>query len=81
MIPRRGVSRYSIVTGPLHDPAGDAIYFAALKQYLPAAIEIVEVDAAAEDREFVHACCDCLLRHLAASRASQQKRSAAGLQI
>lgn len=55
MLPLRGVSRYSIPGGPLHDPAGDRAFFAALKTGLPKGIEVVEVDAGAEDPAFVRA--------------------------
>jgi uncharacterized protein (UPF0261 family) len=53
MLPLRGVGRYSVPGGPLHDPASDAAFFAALKAGLPAGIEVVEVDAGAEDPAFV----------------------------
>lgn len=53
MIPLRGVSRYSIPGGPLHDPEGDAAFFAELRARLPTTIEIVERDLGAEDPEFV----------------------------
>ncbi len=60
MLPLRGVSRYSIPGGPLHDPAGDRAFFAALKSGLPKGIEVVEIDAGAEDPAFVRAMVDRL---------------------
>ena len=53
MIPLRGVGRYSIPGGPLHDPEADAAFFAAIRAGLPSTIEVVEVDADAEDPAFV----------------------------
>ncbi len=53
MIPTGGVSRYSAPDGPLRDPTGDAAFFDALRASLPDAIEVVEVDAQAEDPIFV----------------------------
>ena len=35
MIPLQGVSRYSVSGGPLHDPVGDAAFFAALNHAFP----------------------------------------------
>ncbi len=53
MLPLRGVGRYSIRGGPLHDPEADEAFFTALKAGLPPSVEIVEIDAAAEDPAFV----------------------------
>lgn len=53
MLPLRGVGRYSIPGGPLHDPEGDNAFFAALKTGLPSGIEVVEIDTHAEDPEFI----------------------------
>ncbi len=61
MLPLRGVSRYSVPGGPLHDPAGDRAFFAALKQGLSKGIEVVEIDAGAEDPAFVRAMVDRLI--------------------
>jgi uncharacterized protein (UPF0261 family) len=61
MIPLRGVSRYSIPGGPLHDPAGDAAFFAAIKSCLPTGVSVREFDTTAEDPGFVRACCDRLM--------------------
>ena len=55
LIPTRGVSRYSIPDGPLHDPASDRIFFDAIKDNLPGTIEFIELDAGAEDSGFVRA--------------------------
>ncbi|MFN0180216.1 MAG: Tm-1-like ATP-binding domain-containing protein [Gemmatimonadales bacterium] len=53
MLPLRGVGRYSVPGGPLHDPESDAAFFAALRAGLPPTVEVVEVDADAEDPAFV----------------------------
>jgi len=60
MIPTRGVSRYSIEGGPLHDPDGDKRFFAALHEHCPSQVEVVDVDAGVEDDAFVEACVDRL---------------------
>ncbi len=61
MLPLRGTSRYGIEGGPLHDPQGDARFFDALREALPKAVEVVEMDAAAEDASFVDAAVDRLV--------------------
>jgi uncharacterized protein (UPF0261 family) len=53
MLPLRGVGRYSLAGGPLHDAASDAAFFSALKAGLPSSIEVVELDADAEAEVFV----------------------------
>jgi uncharacterized protein (UPF0261 family) len=53
MLPLRGVGRYSIPGGPLHDPESDRAFFEALKNGLPPSVEVIEVDADAEDPTFV----------------------------
>jgi uncharacterized protein (UPF0261 family) len=61
MIPLGGTSRYGVEGGPLRDAASDQRFFAALKANLPATVEVVEVDAGAEDPEFVRQACDRLI--------------------
>jgi len=61
MLPLRGTSRYAIAGGPLHCPAEDTLFFAALRHALPDTIEVVEMDAAAEDEVFVDAAVDRLI--------------------
>ncbi len=61
MLPLRGTSRYGIEGGPLRNPESDKRFFAAIKASLPGTIEVVEVDAGAEDPEFVKQCCDRLI--------------------
>ncbi len=55
MLPLRGVGRYSVPGGPLHDPEGDAAFFGALKEGLPRSVDVVEMDAHAEDPAFIRA--------------------------
>lgn len=61
MLPLRGVGRYSIPGGPLHDPEGDAAFFGALKSGLPEGVEVIEMDAGAEDPHFVRAAVERLV--------------------
>lgn len=51
--PTRGTSRYSVAGGPLHDPAGDVAYLAALRSALPEQVEVIEHDTHIEDATFV----------------------------
>lgn len=53
MLPLRGVGRYSIQGGPLHDAESDLAFFDALRAGLPESVEIVEIDADAEAPAFV----------------------------
>lgn len=53
MLPLQGTSRYSIKGGPLHLPEEDAVFFEALCKALPAGVEVVDRDLAAEDDAFV----------------------------
>ena len=53
MVPLRGVGRYSVLGGPLHDPESDRAFFDALRAGLPSSVEVVEVDAQAEAPAFV----------------------------
>ena len=53
MLPLRGVGRYSVPGGTLHDPASDRAFFDALRAGLPKSVKVVEVDADAEAPAFV----------------------------
>ena len=64
MLPLRGVGRYSVPGGALHDPAADEVFFAALKDGMPESIDVVEVDAGVEDVEFVRLAVDRLVEML-----------------
>lgn len=61
MFPRGGTSRYGIAGGPLHDPAGDSAFLEVLRNHLPAHVELVECDEAAEEAAFVHRAVDQLV--------------------
>lgn len=54
MLPLRGVGRYSVPGGPLHDAESDHAFFGALRAGLESRMELVEVDADAEAPAFVH---------------------------
>jgi len=60
MVPTRSFSRYGIEAGPLRDPAADAAFTDELRKHLPATVELIEVDADAEDPVFVEACIERL---------------------
>ena len=64
MLPRRGVSRYTVEGGPLHDPESEATFLDAIKMALPDRVQCEDHDLAAEDHAFVDACVDRLLRML-----------------
>jgi uncharacterized protein (UPF0261 family) len=61
MLPLRGTSRYGVEGGPLRNPESDQRFFAELKHHLPSTIDVVEVDAGAEDAAFVLQACDRLI--------------------
>jgi uncharacterized protein (UPF0261 family) len=69
VLPLRGFSSLSIEGGPFHDPAADMAFVMALKRHLDAAIEVIEVDAEINSREFARAVGDALRRALAAGQA------------
>ncbi len=70
MLPLRGTSRYGVEGGPLRNPESDKRFYAAIKQSLPKTIEVVEVDAGAEDPAFVRQCCDRLIALIESSSPS-----------
>ena len=61
MIPTLGTGRYAMPGGPLNDPAGDAVFFEALKAAVPPTIEVVERARHAEDPVFVDEAVDRLI--------------------
>ena len=61
MLPTDGTGRYAMPGGPLRDVDGDARFFAALKDALPATVEVVERATHAEDPAFVDECVDRLI--------------------
>jgi len=61
MLPRKGVSRYSVEGGPLHDSASEAAYLDAIAEAVPGTVDVVDMDAGAEDPAFVDACVDRLI--------------------
>jgi uncharacterized protein (UPF0261 family) len=61
MLPLGGTSRYCIEGGELRDPECDATFFAYMKKALPDSVEVVEMNAGAEDPAFVDACVDRLI--------------------
>ncbi|MDH5399756.1 MAG: Tm-1-like ATP-binding domain-containing protein [Cyclobacteriaceae bacterium] len=61
MIPKGGVGSYSVKGGPLYDVESDTAFFNRLKENLPANIEVLERDLAAEDPAFVREGVDRLI--------------------
>ncbi len=53
LLPLNGVSSYSVAGGELHDAEADAALFAAAKSEFNQRIEVIDVDAAAEDPAFI----------------------------
>ncbi len=76
MVPKLGTGRYAMPGGPLHDAAGDAIYFDELKKSVPATLEVVERDLHAEDPVFVAEAVDRLIALIEAGRAATAARKA-----
>lgn len=64
MLPRRGVSRYSVEGGPLHDQSSEDIFLDAIKVALPGTVQCEDHDLAAEESAFIEACVDRLLEML-----------------
>jgi len=71
MIPAGGVSSYSVEGGALVDRAADSVFWTALREWLPDGLRIVEVDAGAEDAEFVDLAVDELVALIAKAKAVQ----------
>lgn len=61
VLPLKGVGRYSIPGGVLHDPEADQVFFDHLRKHLPKNIEVVEMDMHAEEPAFVRKAVDLLL--------------------
>ena len=66
MLPERGVSRYSVAGGPLHNAPGELAYLEAIEAAMGPGVSVVRMDAAAEDSDFVDACVDRLIEHIEA---------------
>jgi uncharacterized protein (UPF0261 family) len=66
MLPVKGVSRYSVEGGPLYAPDEEQGYLDAIEAAMPASVEVVRCQAAAEDEAFVDACVDRLLAFIEA---------------
>ncbi len=64
LLPERGTSRYGVEGAELHDPEADAAFFEALEKDLPKSVEVVRMDASAEEPAFVDVAVDRLLAML-----------------
>jgi uncharacterized protein (UPF0261 family) len=65
MMPLKGVSAMDVQGGPFHDPRADAAFLRALRANLSDRVELVEVDAAINDRAFAEAAAKRLVEMLA----------------
>jgi uncharacterized protein (UPF0261 family) len=63
-VPLRGISAISGADGPFYDPEADEALFAAVRQYLPANVQLHELDYHINDHEFAHAMVTWLVEHL-----------------
>ena len=70
MLPLRGVGRYSVPGGPLHDAESDRAFFDALRAGVPPGVDVVEVDADAEAPRFVSEAVRRLIALVEAGKAS-----------
>jgi uncharacterized protein (UPF0261 family) len=61
MVPLRGVSLIDAEGQPFHDPEADAALFGALREHLPANVELVEIDAAINDERFAVTAAELLI--------------------
>ncbi len=66
MLPEQGVSRYSVVDGPLYDAVGERAYLDAIESAMPSGVAVIRMDATAESVDFVNACVDRLIEHIEA---------------
>lgn len=64
IIPMKGFSSISVEGGAIHDPVSDKAFMDALRENLDPEIEIIEVDAHINTREFARAVIDTLERIL-----------------
>jgi uncharacterized protein (UPF0261 family) len=64
IIPKRGFSSLSIEGGPMYDPETDRVFGDTLKKYLDTEIEIIEVDADINSKEFASIVVRTLIQNL-----------------
>jgi uncharacterized protein (UPF0261 family) len=67
LIPGRGFSSLSVEGGPLRDPVSDKVFVTVLRKQLNPGIEIIEMDADINSREFAKAVVNTLLKILSVS--------------
>ncbi len=60
VIPVKGFSSLSVEGGPLYDPESDQAFTAGIKRHISPEIDIIEVDAEINSREFAAAVADAL---------------------
>jgi uncharacterized protein (UPF0261 family) len=64
VVPRKGFSSISVEGGPLYDPASDRVFAEVLKTHIDPEIEVIEVDADINSREFARAVVNSLAKAL-----------------
>ena len=62
ILPKKGVSSYSVEGGALYDAESDAALYASVRTLLPDSIPLIEVDATAESDELVTLAVDELIK-------------------
>ena len=77
-MPLRGVSAIDLEGGPFYDPAADEALFQALRDNLPAAVELHEMEHNVNDPEFAIAMADRLVEYLGAGSARPARRRERG---
>jgi uncharacterized protein (UPF0261 family) len=70
MLPKNGISSYSVAGGVLRDEESDAIFHQAVRDLLPPHIPLIEMDAAAEDTVFVERAVEELVKLIENNRAN-----------
>ncbi len=62
ILPKKGISSYSVAGGELYDADSDAALFGSVRRFLPDNIRLIEVDAAAESSELIDRAVDELIK-------------------
>ena len=69
VLPKKGISSYSVEGGVLFDAESDAAFHQAVHDLLPKHIPLIEVEAGAEDPVFVERCVDELVKLIESNKA------------
>ena len=74
-VPLKGVSMIDVEGQPFHDPEADAALFAAVRENVGEAVELIEIDTDVNDPEFARAMADRLHEHHQAWSATAAARA------